>query len=532
MKTEQIHHLDVEGVITPPGRIRRSIGNVDSLMESIKSKGQLHPIIINKEKVLISGERRLEACRQLGISVLVRYREDLSEADMTEIEVMENAARLDFTWQEGVQAVNRLHELKVKQFGKAVDGKRGITGKPKGWGFSRTGLLLGKSGESIRLDCKLATLIPQYPELAKFGKKSDAYKKVRDIYEDAALMELARRAMSEQKTAKKAVELDPSNIDATSPIARIAATEGSDLTADEIMGMGGFDDGEKALLIDLLSSESKQAVPLGATRELVEQIKSEMGDGREIMSKWFMLGDCFDILPTLEKERFNLVIADPPYGIEIGTTTANNEIGVFEDSPDWVFKTIPRLLKECWRVMAVDSHMYMFFALGDPSHKKGSFYDFLVKQARKIGFEVDALPLIWMKGKHTGKSGDPLKYPGRSYEMILYMRKGNLSLAARGLGNVLVEDPVPGINKLHPTEKPRFIVNNILLRSAHHTRIEVLDPMAGSGATIDGCLKKLIPCVGIEIDPSYHARGLDRLAETFTTLPIPLVKRLVEGQNG
>ena len=47
-------------------RIRHEVGDLSKLKESIVSVGLLNPVIINSNNELLSGLRRLEACRQLG----------------------------------------------------------------------------------------------------------------------------------------------------------------------------------------------------------------------------------------------------------------------------------------------------------------------------------------------------------------------------------------------------------------------------------------------------------------------------------
>ena len=47
-------------------RIRRDIGDIEELMESLKKHGQLSPIIVNRNNELIAGFRRLQAAKKLG----------------------------------------------------------------------------------------------------------------------------------------------------------------------------------------------------------------------------------------------------------------------------------------------------------------------------------------------------------------------------------------------------------------------------------------------------------------------------------
>jgi len=515
MKNEEIHALDVAEVRVPPARIRRSLGNLDDLKASIDSKGQLHPIIITKENVLVSGERRLEACRALEVAVLARYREDLSDADMIEIEVMENAARLDFTWIESVRATKKLHDYKVEHHGKAVGsgGRKGRSGS-RGWGFGKTGELVGKNEETVRLDCRVAEYLDEYPELMKLPRKTDAYKQIRGIIEDAALMELAKRSTNGTIT--------------TGPVG-YAEREGGiepipEITVEGILAMEGLTDDEKKQAIAIIEAgEGGIGKSIAeVAEESAQEFVDEHGQFGAVVSKRYIQGDAFKVMKKMKKETFELIITDPPYGIDVGDTTAAGELGVFEDSKDWMHKHMPQFFKECHRVMTENSHMYVFFAI--------SYYEFLIKCGEEAGFTFDPLPLIWVKGKYTGKSGDPIRYPGRSYEMILYFRKGNMPLVKPGMRNVIIVDPVLGTDKIHPTEKPADLIRDLLRRSGH-PGIRVLDPMAGSGATLHACMQWGYLPVGIELDEAYHARGLDRLSGVFSNLPVPQMRALAKDES-
>jgi N6-adenosine-specific RNA methylase IME4 len=47
-------------------RYRKDLGDLRTLIESISEVGLLHPVVVTPEGRLIAGQRRLEACRQLG----------------------------------------------------------------------------------------------------------------------------------------------------------------------------------------------------------------------------------------------------------------------------------------------------------------------------------------------------------------------------------------------------------------------------------------------------------------------------------
>lgn len=93
-------------------RVRKDMGDIESLAESIKRHGLLHPVVVKSDGTLIAGHRRIEAARRLGWSempVTVLDVEDLLSAERDENEVRKN-----FTPSEAV-AIGRLIEEQHKE---------------------------------------------------------------------------------------------------------------------------------------------------------------------------------------------------------------------------------------------------------------------------------------------------------------------------------------------------------------------------------------------------------------------------------
>jgi ParB family transcriptional regulator, chromosome partitioning protein len=75
-------------------RHRRDMGDIDGLARSIRAVGLLHPVVVRPDGLLIAGERRLVACRQLGWSDV-----PVTEVDLEQVargELAENSDRKDF----------------------------------------------------------------------------------------------------------------------------------------------------------------------------------------------------------------------------------------------------------------------------------------------------------------------------------------------------------------------------------------------------------------------------------------------------
>lgn len=92
-------------------RIRREFLEIDDLADSIKELGQIQPISITKDYELISGHRRLLACKKLGIkinAVVINPRDELHKLDM---ELAENVKRNDFNPMELAEGLKKRKEL-------------------------------------------------------------------------------------------------------------------------------------------------------------------------------------------------------------------------------------------------------------------------------------------------------------------------------------------------------------------------------------------------------------------------------------
>jgi ParB family chromosome partitioning protein len=94
-------------------RIRKELGDISALADSLKHFGQINPVIITKNNVLIAGERRLEAAKYLGWRTInasvVEFPDTLAKL---EYEVEENIQRRDFTPEEIAEATKRIYKLK------------------------------------------------------------------------------------------------------------------------------------------------------------------------------------------------------------------------------------------------------------------------------------------------------------------------------------------------------------------------------------------------------------------------------------
>lgn len=98
-------------------RIRTHVDDVDELAESMRRHGQLHPVTITPNNVLVSGRRRLEAARLLGwrtIDAIVIRTND--RADRLELELDENIQRAPLSTEEVERALAKIEKLRNPGF--------------------------------------------------------------------------------------------------------------------------------------------------------------------------------------------------------------------------------------------------------------------------------------------------------------------------------------------------------------------------------------------------------------------------------
>lgn len=98
-------------------RVRKDLGDLTPLMDSLKRYGLLNPITITKDYMLIAGQRRLESARQLGWTTIDAVVVDIKDpVARLEIELEENTQRSNFTELELLEGYKQLEKLRNPGF--------------------------------------------------------------------------------------------------------------------------------------------------------------------------------------------------------------------------------------------------------------------------------------------------------------------------------------------------------------------------------------------------------------------------------
>lgn len=95
-------------------RIRKDLGDLEPLKDSLRIYGLMNPITLNSKYELVAGERRLQAAKELGwerINAVV-LDSSVDKIHQLEMELEENNQRKEFTDEELLVGYKRLERLR------------------------------------------------------------------------------------------------------------------------------------------------------------------------------------------------------------------------------------------------------------------------------------------------------------------------------------------------------------------------------------------------------------------------------------
>jgi site-specific DNA-methyltransferase (adenine-specific) len=213
-------------------------------------------------------------------------------------------------------------------------------------------------------------------------------------------------------------------------------------------------------------------------------------------------GDCRDVLPSLEPESVDLLLTDPPYGMQFvsGQRVVKQLTNVRADGARQGMRIVRQMLMEITPALKADAHAYVMCHF----ESWPDFYDAV------SSYLPIRNALIWWKNR--GGMGDTEMEYARDYEVILYAARGRRPLEGRRDGSVIDGIPPAGNDRAHPTEKPVELMSRLIVKSCP-LRGLVCDPFMGVGTTLCAAKYNGRKSVGIEIEEAYCEIAAKRLAQ-------------------
>ena len=207
-------------------------------------------------------------------------------------------------------------------------------------------------------------------------------------------------------------------------------------------------------------------------------------------------GDCLDVMKDIPDKSIDLVLTDPPYGMEFKSNYRKIKYEKIQNDNN--LNWLEDFLKESNRVLKDDTHIYIFCSFHN--------IDIFKQEISKL-FEVKNI-LVWIKN-NTGM-GDLEGDYAPQYEFCIYARKGNKKLNNGRDSNILYFDRTGNIN--HPTEKPVSLMGFLINKSSNEGDT-VLDCFLGSGTTAVACKQLNRNFIGIELSEKYCEIARERLRQ-------------------
>jgi DNA modification methylase/ParB-like chromosome segregation protein Spo0J len=212
-------------------------------------------------------------------------------------------------------------------------------------------------------------------------------------------------------------------------------------------------------------------------------------------------GDLFKILPQLDSNVFDLIIADPPYGIEAsgsGFRARSVHHHNYKDDAESARNIATIVLTEGFRITKQRANIFIFCDI--------DLFPWLKSTASNMGWTVFRRPLIWMKSESEGLAPWGGQGPRITTEFIFYATKGQRGLNASPI-DVFDDRRVNRATRLHAAEKPVSLFKSLISCSTLPGDY-ILDPCCGSGASLVAASELNRRGLGIEIDDDYFNTAL------------------------
>jgi site-specific DNA-methyltransferase (adenine-specific) len=474
-------NIDIKEIIINERYRKLDKNKIISLAKSIETIGLLHPIVIDKNKNLIAGNHRIEACKHLGYTEIeCKYFQDMENSDIYSkiAEIDENLKTTPLSAMETGEHLVERDKLLLQLNFRMKRGDNRHTEKDQIVEICR--------GEIIS-PLQNASQIP-FQESEEIEEPTIELQTTKSIANEIGMSE--RSAQQRKQIANNICDEVKE---------KIRGTELEDRVVD-LLALSKIEDEDQVKVIEKLESGQKYKSVAAVIKEVEkEKIIEENKEKLKEIPKNFSLynSDCRDILPKIESNSVAIALFDPPFGIDLshswqGTSIQNDTEKESLDLLEYTCNELKRILKK-------DAHIYIF-----SSWKLIDKFKVIIEKH----FDLSNI-LVWVKNNTSLVDFD--KRYAFKYENIFFAKqKGNNErlLLEKQSPDVLNFNRVASPN--HPNEKPVDLLEYIIKNSTFENET-VIDPFMGSGSCGVACQKTNRNFVGIELEKEHFEYAKSRV---------------------
>ena len=442
-------------------RQRRDLGDLSTLMASLKRVGQINPITVTPEHVLIAGERRLTAATTIGwdsIRATIRDEEPTEAQRLLELE--ENIERAELPWKDHCLAVHDLHQI--------------LSSQNSDWSMGKTAKYSGQSTSEISRRLMVAEAILTGDE---FVCAADRY--------SVAVNFLARKKEREEADEK---DILADMLGGTHTNSSREIHEPTIGVLDPDLGEGVPGTNPVRNNNDSLAGETQTPINLDVLSTLGE-IPLQHTDFNEWAN-------------TYSGPSFNFLHCDFPYGINVEKHHgAGSSFEGYDDSKDVYFELLDTLERFTFDHVSASAHLMFWYAF--------RYHNETVERLEGMGWKVQERPLIWHRSDNSGVLPDPKRGPRWIYETCLMATRGDRPIV-QPVANCVAH---PNEKEVHKSEKPVKMLYHFF-RMFVDPSTRMLDPTAGSGNAVYAAeMMGARSYLGLERDESFYETACKHYAK-------------------
>lgn len=470
-------HIPLDEIIVLP-QPRRIFRDIELLADDIRLHGLLQPPTITMSKRLLMGERRYRACKLLGmesIDVLVCEKE-MTDDEVLEVQVAENVARDDLSWQERALAMLEIHT------------KKSLRGALEGWTWGQREtcklfkMELGTVNYILRVAHKLKleeALSDEDRKYWNFASANEAYRMGLLAEEEDRLQAILARET--QQNINQGVDLSEPYIPQSNPA---QFTDGSSTFITSPTGIQipePTSPDSLAFERERYNSNPLNVIPFD-DYWTERQASIRQSANTIYLSSRILHCDSIAYMNDHENENFfDHIITDIPFGIDVamldqqttGITGIERTVSAHEVEENRELHT--KFFAGAYRCTKSKSYTVTFCDIME--------FRRMVDLAEAAGFSAQRWPLIWPKTIAMNSAAHCNST--KNYEIALICHKPGATFINKMSSSFLPSASTADAKKLtgHVFAKP-FEVTRAIVDAITMPGQRILEPFAGGGSMV------------------------------------------------